>query len=344
MSPPARAAERAVHIFNTGGTISYGTAARGEATLTYTPHRIVDGLELSGRIVYRELLRKGSVNILPADWRTIAAAVYDAIRAGADGVVVLHGTDTMAFTAAALSFMLGNLPVPVVLTGSMRPGDAPQSDAPRNLRDALRVAEGGDLAEVCIVFSQDEAGSGGVILRGNRARKANSGALNAFASPNHPALGFVGGETFHYGEAACVRRGPRGELRLTPELNPRVCLLPYHPGCTADFVGGALAGADGAVMEGTGLGHLPTEGGILEAIRESGKPVVLVSACWRGGVGLGLYDVDRAVLAVENIIPGHDLTPEAALVKLMWVLGRERDRARVKRGMQEPVAGELTLP
>ena len=331
-----------VHILNTGGTISYGPPGAGGATFSHAPDRILADLGAPCRTVYRDLLRKGSVNIAPADWQTVAAAVHEAIGAGTDGIVVLHGTDTMVFTAAALSFLLANLPVPVALTGSMRLGGVPDSDAPRNLRDALRVAAAGDLAEVCIVFARDEAGSGGVILRGNRARKASGTALNAFASPNHPPLGYVEGEAIRYGETPRVRRGPRGAPGLFAELNPNVCLIRYHPGCTAAFVAGALAQADGAVIEGTGLGHLPTEGGILEAIRESGKPVVLVSACWQGGVRLGLYDVDRAILAVENIIPGHDLTPEAALVKLMWVLARDRAIERVKARMQEPVAGELT--
>lgn len=331
-----------VHIFNTGGTISYGAPAEGGATLNHAPDRILAELGTPGRIVYRDLLRKGSVNMVPADWQAIAGAVHEAVRGGAGGVAVLHGTDTMAYTAAALSFMLGNLPVPVVLTGSMRPGGAPESDAPRNVRNALRVAAAADLGEVCIVFADDEGGSGGVILRGNRARKASATALSAFESPNCPPLGRVEGEHIRYGEAARVGRGPRGAPGLSADLNPNVCLIRSHPGCTAAFVAGALAGADGAVIEGTGLGHLPTEGGILEAIRESGKVVVLVSSCWAGGVRLGLYDVDRAVLGVETIVPGHDLTPEAALVKLMWVLGRDRAVERVRARMQEPVAGELT--
>jgi L-asparaginase/Glu-tRNA(Gln) amidotransferase subunit D len=248
----------------------------------------------------------------------------------------------MVYTAAALSFMLGNLPVPVVLTGSMRPGGETDSDAPRNLRNALAVAASADVAEVCIVFSDAEAGAAGVIFRGNRARKASSTSLRAFDSPNYPALGQVDGADIRYSDAPRAHRGPCGAPVLAPELNANVCGLRYHPGCPTALIAGALARADGAVIEGTGLGHLPPEAGILEAIRESSKPVVLVTACWHGGVRHGLYDIDRAILAVENLIPGHDLTPEAALVKLMWVLGRDRDMDRVRTRMQEAVAGELT--
>jgi len=332
-------AERAIHILNTGGTISYAADGSG---LTYTPERILAEIEAPHRVVYQDVLRKGSVNMTPADWGTIAAAAREALLDGADGVLVFHGTDTMAFTAAALSFMLGSLAVPVVLTGSMRPGGAPDSDAPRNVRNALSVAASADLAEVCVVFSRDETGSGGVILRGNRARKLSSTALNAFVSPNHPPLGHVEGKTIRYGDAARVGRGQAGNAGFAADLNPNVCLIMYHPGCTAAFLAGALDRVDGAVIAGTGLGHLPTEGGILDAIRRCGKPVVLVSACWQGGVRLGMYDIDSEIRAVENIIPGYDMTPEAALAKLMWVLGRERALDRVKARIEEPVAGELT--
>ena len=337
-----------VHVLNTGGTISHAAPGEGGATLTYSPDRILadlgDEAGAPGGIAYCEIFRKGSVSMAPADWQAIAAAVYEAVVTGAGGVVVLHGTDTMAYTAPALSFMLASLPVPVAITGSMLPGGRPDSDGRRNLRDALRVAAAGDLAEVCIVFSGDAAGSRGVILRGNRTRKRDSGALDAFASPNHPALGTVHGAAIRYDAADRVPRGRRGDPALRAEIDPRVVLLRYHPGWTPPFVEECLGRAEGAVIEGTGLGHLPPEGGILEAIAASGKPIVLVTQCWQGGVRHGMYDIDRPILAVPNLIPGHDLTPEAALTKLMWVLGRERAAAGVRLLMQRPLAGELTPP
>jgi len=340
--PAARRGGHMVHVLNTGGTISYGAPGADGATLTHSPDQVLSALGTTARIAYREVLRKGSVNMMPSDWQTIAAAARAAVAEGADGIVILHGTDTMAFTAAALSFMLERLPVPVIFTGSMRPGGAPDSDAPRNMRDAVRVAAAGDLAEVFIVFSRDAVGSGSLILRGNRSRKASATALNAFASPGYPPLGSLRGRVIRYGQAARQSRARRGDVALSAELNPNVCWIPYHPGCAPDFVAGALARADGAVIAGTGLGHLPTDGGFLEAVRDSQKPVVLVSACWHAQVRLGPYDIDRAILATENLIPGHDLTPEAAVVKLMWVLGREQALDRVRARMQEPIAGELT--
>jgi L-asparaginase type I len=323
--------EREIHVLNTGGTISYAADGSG---LSWRPEAFLEGVDVPARVVYRDVFRKASINLVPADWTVIAAAVHEALRAGAEGVVVLHGTDTMAYSAAALSLMLQNLSVPVVLTGAMQRGGTPNSDGRRNVADALAVAARGDLAEVCVVFA-------GAILRGNRARKRHSSGLDAFASPNHPPLGYAEGGTVRLGPAR-VPRAPRGEPRYAPEVNANVRLIRYHPGCTAAFLGQALAGADGAVIEGTGAGHVATEGGILAAIGQAGKPVVLVSACWEGGVRLGDYDVDQEILAVDSIVPGEDMTPETALVKLMWVLARERGLDRVRVRMREPIAGELT--
>lgn len=321
-----------IHVLATGGTIAYAADGSG---LSASPEGLLADLDVSGPVVYREILKKGSVNLTPEDWMTVAEAVHDTLSAGADGVVVLHGTDTMVYTAAALSFMLQNLSVPVVLTGAMRPGGDTRGDARRNLADALAVAALGDLAEVAIVFA-------GAILRGSRARKRHSHALDAFASPNHPPLGTVAGGKVALGPGR-VPRAARGQPRYAPGLDASVCRIAYHPGLTAALVGRLLDAVDGAVVEGTGLGHVPTEGGILDAIGQSGKPVVLVSACWEGGARLGAYDIDRTILAVENIVPGEDMTPEAALVKLMWVLGRARDRERVRAMIREPIAGELTV-
>ena len=324
-------AAREIHVLNTGGTISYAADGSG---LSWRPDTFLDGVDVAARVVYRDVFRKASINMTPSDWTTIAAAVHGALRDGADGVVVLHGTDTMAYSAAALSLMLQNLSVPVVLTGAMQRGGTPGGDGRRNVADALAVAAVGDLAEVCVVFS-------GAVLRGNRARKHHSTALDAFTSPNHPPLGSVNDGRVRL-ENGRVPRSARGQPRYSPELNPNVRLIRYHPGCTSEFLVHALAGADGLVIAGTGAGHVATEGGILDAIRRAGTPVVLVSACWEGGVSLGGYDVDREILGVDCIVPGGDMTPETALVKLMWVLGRERLLDRVKMRMREPIAGEIT--
>jgi glutamyl-tRNA(Gln) amidotransferase subunit D len=328
----------AIHVLNTGGTISYAADGSG---LTWSPESFLADIDVPARVVYRDVLRKASINLAPRDWETIGGAVHDALLGGADGVVVLHGTDTLAYTAAALSFLLQNLSVPVVLTGAMRRGGAPDSDGRQNLANALAVAAYGDVAEVCVVFSGDTDGRTGAILRGSRVRKRHSSALDAFASPNHPALGSVNGRAVRLGSAR-VPRAPRGEPRYAAGIDANVCLLRSHPGLTAETVAEALGRTDGGVIEGTGLGHVATEGGILDAIRRPGKPVVVVSTCWEGGVKLGSYDVDREILGVDTIIPGDDMTPEAALVKLMWVLARERAVDRVRTMIRESVAGELT--
>jgi L-asparaginase type I len=326
-----------VQVLNTGGTVSSTPAATG-ATTTFDPGGLLtDNTSVS----YEEVFRKWSVNLEPSDWQVLARAVHEAIAAGADGIVVLHGTDTMSYTAAALSFMLPDPSVPVVLTGSMRPGGAPDSDAASNLRDAVTVAAS-DLAEVCVCFSGDPAGATGVVLRGNRARKAHTARLDAFESPAYPALGVVDGPLVRLDQGTHRPATPGAPPRLELDVEPNVSLIHYHPGCSARFVAAALAEADGAVIIGTGAGRLPTEGGVLDAIRDSGKPCVLVSATWAPGGELGGYDLDRELLAVENLVDGLDLTPEAALAKLMWVLATNRSIDDVRAAIQQPLAGELT--
>src|SRR5262249_21976921 len=146
-----------------------------------------------GDLEFKEVLRKGSMSIVPEDWQLMAAAVAEAVARQPRGVVILHGTDTMHYTASALALMLRNLSIPVVITGSMIPGGDSGSDALANLRDAIAVAAKANFAEVCIVFSADADRTKAVIIRGCRARKMHSCAINAFASINVPPIGTVAG-------------------------------------------------------------------------------------------------------------------------------------------------------
>jgi len=246
----------------------------------------------------------------------------DALEAGADGVIVLHGSDTMHYTASALSFMLRNLSVPVVLTGSMIPGGDPRSDGIRNLADSITVASSADLAEVCVVFSADPEGNFGVIIRGCRAKKTHSHALNAFASINVPPIGYIRNGKISFTRLH-VKVRDRRKLKMSTDLDPNVVLVKQNPGLTPHILKRFLEGASGAVIEGTGTGRVKTE--LLDEIRAFKFPVVLTSQAIYGGERLGMYELDKAILSVENIIPARDMNSEAALVKLMWALGRRDD-------------------
>jgi glutamyl-tRNA(Gln) amidotransferase subunit D len=182
-----------VIVLTTGGTIGH-RFRDGVAVMDFDPERLLSELgPLGVDVEFRAIFRKGSMDIVPSDWRAIAAAISVAAADRPRGIVVLHGTDTMHYTAAALSFMLQGLSLPVVLSGSMNPGGEPGSDAIPNLHDAILVAVQSDLAEVCIVFSADDPRSKGVIIRGCRARKCHSHAVAAFASIGSPPIGFVSG-------------------------------------------------------------------------------------------------------------------------------------------------------
>lgn len=327
-----------VIVLTTGGTIGHRSQA-GVAVMDFDPSALASQLSIGGiDLRFRPVFAKGSMEIVPGDWVALAGAVAGAAAEKPAGVVILHGTDTMHYSAAALAFMLGDLPFPVVLTGSMRPGGDPDSDAVANLRDAVRVAAAADLAEVCIVFSADAARSRAVIIRGTRAHKIRSFALDAFDSINAPPIGFVEGEAVAIAPGAGRRRGAAA-LRLATEIEQNVVLLKMTPALTAGVLARQLQDMAGAVVEGTGIGHIRSD--LQGVVADFGKPVVVGTQALYGGERLGLYDADRAILGIANVIPAGDMTSETAMVKLMWALGRGGD---VRSIMRANIAGELSRP
>lgn len=325
-----------IFVLTTGGTISEHSGARGTAEPGFDPQKLVPGISpLDAHLEFREVLDKPGSEMVPGDWPVIAAATSDVLAAGAQGVVILHGTDTMHFTAAALSFMLQGLSVPVVLTGSMRPGGNPGSDAARNLRDAVHVAAGADLAEVCVVFSANGKGTRGTIIRGTRARKAHSSALNAFESVNAPPLGLVYRDRIALAGPDIRRRAAR-KLGLALDLDPNVVLIKLTPAVTGEALTRYLHGASGAVLEGTGIGHVRRD--LCDVIGRFAKPAVICSQAGHGGERLGAYSRDKIILDLPNIIPGASMTSETALMKLMWALGQDAPTGPL---MRTDIAGEL---
>jgi L-asparaginase type I len=318
-----------VIVLTTGGTIGHRSEANGVATMSFDPAGLVSALALPDiDIEFRAVMRKGSMDVGPADWVVIAQAVSDAMASAPRGVVIAHGTDTMHYTAAALAFMLRGLPVPVVMTGSMIPGGDAGSDALPNLRDAVTVAAFADLAEVCVVFM-------GKIIRGTRARKVHSHAVDAFASINAPPIGSVAAGQIVMGAHKVARRSA-STLSLTTALDSNVVLVKLTPNLSKDALARQLEGASGAVLEGTGVGHIATD--LRPAVAAFRKPVVVTTQAVHGGEKLGAYDVDKDILAIPNIIPAGDMSSETALVKLMWALPQGGD---VRALMRTNIAGEI---
>jgi glutamyl-tRNA(Gln) amidotransferase subunit D len=325
-----------VFILTTGGTVGHRSGTDGVAVMDFNPEKLASDLAFQGiDLEFKQVLQKGSMDIGPKDWKNIAAASAEAISAQARGVVILHGTDTMHYTASALSFMLRGLGLPVVLTGAMIPGGDIGSDARLNLRDAIRVAAYSDIGEVCIVFSADAERKKAVIIRGNRARKIHSNAINAFASINIPPLGYV--ENDNIMTSGDVHGRKRSTLTLNTDFDPNVVLLKLYPGLAPERLGQFLKGASGAVLEGTGIGHISTE--LHDVVAQFKKPTVVGTQAIYGGERLGMYAVDKHILNIANVIPAGDMTCEAALVKLMWALEQASD---VRSIMQTDIAGEIS--
>lgn len=274
-----------------------------------------------------------SSNLQPDLWLRLARAIHERMPFY-DGFVVTHGTDTMAFTGAALAFMLQELPKPVVLTGSQVPLEDIGSDGRTNLINAFRVAIL-DLAEVVIVF-------GAQIIRGTRAKKTSAFDMQAFTTVNEVPLGTIGLTIRLHGP--CHRRSKRKPL-LRPFLDPDVAMMPVYPGIKPAVVAHLAATHHGLVLEGYGAGNLPTEGDAslcpaIAAATAAGTPVVVCTQCLVGSTEMELYQVGRAALQA-GAIPAMDMTPETTLVKLMWVLGQGRDLATVESMMQKSFVGEV---
>lgn len=329
-------------IVSTGGTIASRIDYRtGAVTSQFDANdilRAIPRLRTIARYRTRQLYTILSENMTPAIWQELAAAVYEEIRNGATGVIVTHGTDTMAYSAAAASFML-DTPVPVVFVGSQRSADRPSSD---NVMNALCSASAAvsPLGEVAVVMHETTSDDRCAIHRGTRVRKMHTSRRDAFRSIGIPPLGFVDYPSLRVtlsGEAA--RRQDR-EPALKSALDDRCGVLYFSPGMAQGAVE-AFTGFHGLVIAGTGLGHIST--GLISAVKDligQGTTVVMTSQCLSGRVCDRVYDTGRDLLRI-GVIEGEDMLPEVALVKLMWVLGNEPDREKAAAMMKQNMKGEL---
>lgn len=329
-------------ILSTGGTIASRIDYRtGAVTSQFDADDILRAIPRLGEIGQfraRQIASILSENMTPSLWVELAQSIHAEIEAGAQGVIVTHGTDTMSFTASAVSFML-ETPVPVVFVGSQRSADRPSSD---NVMNALCSASAGlsDLGEVAVVMHAGTSDDRCAIHRATKVRKMHTSRRDAFASIGMPPLGYVDYPSLavSLGEDA-VRRGSRDAV-LHDALEEKVGLLSFYPGMAADLIAG-FEGYRGLVLAGTGLGHVSTACiGALRDLIESGCHVVMTSQCLHGRVCDRVYDTGRDLLAL-GVIEGEDMLPEVAMVKLMWVLGQHDDRAEVERLVQADLRGEI---
>jgi len=294
-------------------------------------HRFIPEAQRDVSLDFHTISNVGSSEITPQHWIEITEKIKE-LYAKFDGFVVIHGTNTMAYTASALSFALQNLSKPIVLTGSIMPIDELGSDARMNLAYALQTAQL-DLAEVCVVL-------GPRVLRGSRVKKADQSILKTFTSPRYPPLAeFDAAVDLHHWRTVKRKRN----LVVKANFNPNVLSITLHPGMPMHYFDLVLAAKpDGIVLRAYGQGMLPES--LFPWLRQATKqniPVVIVSQLLKGTIDLHLY---RKQLALEQmgIISGMDMTYECAVTKLMWVLAQTKNMRRVRELMEKSLVGELT--
>lgn len=334
-----------ISILSTGGTIASKIDYRtGAVTSQFSADDVLSAIpeleEIANyncKMIYSIL----SENMRPSYWVELARAVYEEIKNGADGVIITHGTDTMMYTAAALSFMI-ETPVPIVLVGSQRSADRPSSDNAMNAICAAKVAIS-EIAEVCVVMHGSTSDDFCYIHRGTKVRKMHTSCRDAFQSINtHP----IGRVEYPSGEikmlSPFVKRGEK-KLAINDKLESKCALIKYVTGASNEsllFHSGS--GYKGIVIEGTGLGHVSTEWiPLIKSVTDAGIPVVMTSQCINGRVCDRVYDTGRDILKA-GAIESEDILSEVALVKLMWILGQTKDLEKVNAMMHTNIAGELT--
>jgi len=330
-----------VFVLHTGGTIGMVDTPEGYAPVAgaLAPHvdAVVAGSH--GELPRVDLMELDplidSSNATPDTWCAIARTLFER-RDDFAGFVVLHGTDTMAYTASALSFLLPDFGKPVVVTGSQIPMTRARSDGRQNLVGALQVASRSDVPEVCLLF-------GKALLRGNRATKIDASSLDAFDSPMCPPLARIGVDIE---VDRSVVRGPAGRPGLMAGRLGNVAAVQLFPGFSASILANLCKPPlQGLVIEAYGAGNGPSDDreflAEIETAAARGIVVVVVTQCVRGSVRPGAYATGSALMRA-GAVPGFDMTSEAALTKLAVLLGQGLDTGTVAAMMQQDVAGELT--
>ena len=327
--------ERKKHILllTTGGTIASLPGEDGLAPYrSGVMQRQIDQLRTYYDITVEDVMCLDSSNISPQEWQSIAKSVF-ANRGSYDGIVISHGTDTMAYTASAVTFMLPNIDLPVVFTGSQLPLSDELSDGPDNLRTAFAMAASGNPG-VYLAFDRK-------VMLGCRAVKVRASGFSAFESVNARYAGIVSNRGLVTDQR--VLPVAKGECRLMDRLDTNVFLLKLTPGLSPDIFDALVdMGYRGIVVEAFGLGGMNVLLGGLQGIQravERGVSVVVTTQCLYDSSDLQVYQVGNKLLDM-GVIQGRDMTSEAAMTKLMWALGQGMD-ARELFG--ENLAGEITL-
>nr|MDO8097585.1 Glu-tRNA(Gln) amidotransferase subunit GatD [Candidatus Njordarchaeota archaeon] len=338
----------AVSFLSTGGTIAskvdYKTGAVSPALSAQDLYDVVPELGNVANIRAEILCNILSENMSPERWSMIADAVGKRVlEGGLDGVVIAHGTDTMHYTSAALSFALRGLPIPVVLVGSQRSSDRPSSDAAMNLTNAVTAAGKGPFAEVVVCMHGEMGDSYSLCHRGTKVRKMHTSRRDTFVSINAKPIARVEEGNVKMLVSEYAPRDLKRELRVENKFDEKVGLVKTYPGMMSDLVDAFVDKRyHGIVLEGTGLGHVPEAiYGSIKRAAEEDVVIVMTSQCISGRVIMNVYRTGRELLAM-GVIPGEDMLPETALVKLMWLLGKGESHDKIRELIRVNFTGEIT--
>ena len=327
--------KKKILLLTTGGTIASVPGGQGlEPHRSQVMERELEQLRTYYDIAVRDVMCLDSSNIRPQEWQLIAGSIFDN-REGYDGIVVSHGTDTMAYTASAVTFMLPDIDLPVVFTGSQLPLADMLSDGPDNLRTAFAMAASG-YPGVFLAFDRK-------VMLGCRAVKVRASGFSAFESVNARYAAQVSNRGLVVDSTVLPRR--TGEARLCPKLSEKVFLLKLTPGLNpAVFDMLAAMGYKGIVIEAFGLGGVNVLHKGLRGIRrevEDGISVVVTTQCLYDSANLEIYQVGAKLLEL-GVIQGRDMTSEAAMTKLMWALGQGLEPEGIAELFARNLAGEIT--
>lgn len=336
-----------VKLFGTGGTIASRLDYRTGAVIpAFSPGELYGAVpELADicNLSTEKLFAVFSENMGPAQYIILAKAIGEEIKKGTHGIIIGHGTDTMSHTAAALSFMVQNSPIPIVMVGSQRSSDRPSSDAALNLIHAAKTASDSDIAEVMVCMFGPTSDEYGLLHRGTRVRKMHSSYRSTFRTVGDIPLAMVDRNKITTLRQDYNHRRDDRKAVITPVFEERVSLLYYYPNMNPDIIDAMVdLGYKGIVIAGTGLGHVNKllYPAIERAVSKGVAIYMTVQTLW-GYVNMFVYDTGRDLMTL-GIIPAENMLPEVAYIKLGWALGQTSDISKVKDIMLTPVAGEIT--
>ena len=327
-----------ISILGTGGTIAsfvdYKTGAVSPAITAEQLVNSVKALDEVANVSAEPLFSLASEDMKPEHWEGMANKIKEMHDKKDHGIVIGHGTDTMSYSAAALSFQLPEISNPVVFTGAQRSPDRPSSDAHLNLVGAAKTAMS-DLGEISIAMHETTDDENVAIWRGNRTRKAHSSKRNAFQSPNEGPLGIVKDKI----EWKRKYRSTVESTTIKAGFDDNIGMIWSHPGLKVNDWENSVSNKNGIVIAGTGLGHINSE--LLDVIEKTSKdiPVAMSSQCLSGSTNLNVYRNGRKLLE-RGVVETYDMSPETALVKMMWLSKHHRENVRTMMG--ENLVGEIS--